>query len=73
MTVFDWPARLTVTFSPGVAQPQTGRLRSHWRTMWSPNTLGSFTSAAATATREPRIAIVPKTFTNDFMHITVAP
>lgn len=43
----DWPAKSTVIFSPGEAEPQTGTRTSLWRTMWSEKMAGRETSARA--------------------------
>ena len=45
----SWPAKRTVTVSPGIARPQTGTAMSRWRTMWSPKIRGRTTSARTPA------------------------
>ena len=45
LAVLVWPAIVTVTSSPGSAQPQTRSFCSRCRTMWLPKIAGSFTSA----------------------------
>ncbi len=42
---FTCPANVTVTFVPGVSQPQMGFVCFCWSTMWSPMMAGSFSSA----------------------------
>ena len=42
---------VTVTFSPGSAQPQTGSLAPACRTIWSPKIAASLTSARACPVR----------------------
>ena len=61
VAVLVWPPSATVTASPGSAHPQTGSVMSRCKTMWSPNTPASFTSADATAVRPVRMRIVAMT------------
>src|SRR5947208_7506899 len=48
------PPRVTVTSSLASALPQTGTGMPCWRTMWSPNSGESFTSARALAAEKRR-------------------
>ena len=47
LTVFFTLPKVTLTSSPGLAQPQIGTGMSRWSTMLLPKTLGSLTSARA--------------------------
>ena len=53
LAVLPWSLMVTVTSSPGSAQPQTRSFCSRWRTMWSLKMAGSFTSARAGSKNQP--------------------
>ena len=49
-----WPAKITETFSPASATPQTGTGLSRWSTAWSANSVAGLTSARASAAAKRR-------------------
>ena len=63
-TDFDWPAKATVTSSPGSALPHTRLAMPCCSTMWSPNILLSDTSARATAMTASRAAAAAANLAN---------
>src|SRR5258706_8120567 len=59
VVVCFWLLKVTVIFSPGDAQPQTGSFDFSCKTMWSPKIAGRRTSALAVVRSERQMLLKP--------------